>query len=60
MSFKEVVELALKGCRIRKSWWKKEHYITLRNNGFYDENDKEYFIENYGNDWEVYIELWEE
>ncbi len=60
MTFKEAVELTLKGYKIKRSYWKKGHYIELKDNGFIDENEVVYIIDKYGNDWELYIELWEE
>ena len=54
MSFKEVIELALKGYKIKREWWKQGHYIELKDNGFVDENGVEYIIERYGSDWEIY------
>ena len=60
MSFKEMIELALKGYKVRKNWWRKGHYIELKDNGFVDENGEEYIIDKYGTNWELYIELWEE
>lgn len=54
MSFKEMIELALKGYKVKKSWWRKGHYIELKDNGFVDENGEEYIINKYGNDWEIF------